>query len=205
GGDEKEKDKARNLMRKMVNSMSAKMEIGSPMASMYLLGHKDHYTSHKYKPFPWRSYVTFIRSFWLTELNTEKPEDNELGDSVPIGRQDGKFVATSGVDDYRYRPMVYSNVSLYEWIQCYDKKARNKRERLAFEEELRCARYADEREAIGKPREDMRHSFLPNHELFHSHAVWCDFRNVYKVIPNFIGGAIPRADRGDRNYYCLTI
>ncbi|KAJ6585466.1 hypothetical protein B0H19DRAFT_925087 [Mycena capillaripes] len=54
------KDNARHLMRKMVNSMSAKMEIGSPMASLYLLGNPDHYTSHKYVPFAWRPYVQFV-------------------------------------------------------------------------------------------------------------------------------------------------
>lgn len=31
-------DTPRTLMRQMINSMSTKMEIGSPMASMYLLG-----------------------------------------------------------------------------------------------------------------------------------------------------------------------
>jgi hypothetical protein len=37
------KDKARSkLMTKIVNSLSAKLEIGSPMASMYLLGNPDH-------------------------------------------------------------------------------------------------------------------------------------------------------------------
>lgn len=46
GGSARDKDNARHMMRKMVNSMSAKMEIGSPMASMYLLGNPDHYASH---------------------------------------------------------------------------------------------------------------------------------------------------------------
>ena len=34
---------ARSLVTKMVNALTAKLEIGSPMASMYLLGNPDHY------------------------------------------------------------------------------------------------------------------------------------------------------------------
>jgi len=35
-------------MTKIVNALIAKMEMGSPMASMYLLGNPDHYTGHKF-------------------------------------------------------------------------------------------------------------------------------------------------------------
>ncbi|KIJ22997.1 hypothetical protein M422DRAFT_86308, partial [Sphaerobolus stellatus SS14] len=41
----------------MVNNMTTKMEVGSPMACAYLLNHPDHYTSHKFRPFYWRQYV----------------------------------------------------------------------------------------------------------------------------------------------------
>jgi hypothetical protein len=67
---------ARTLMRQMINSMSTKMEIGSPMASMYILGNPDHYCSHKYVNFPWRSYVTFVKNYWYkTERRTDEDED----------------------------------------------------------------------------------------------------------------------------------
>ena len=45
-GKENIQASARNLVTKMVNALTAKLEIGSPMASMYLLGNPDHYTSH---------------------------------------------------------------------------------------------------------------------------------------------------------------
>ncbi|KAJ7605398.1 hypothetical protein DFH06DRAFT_898457, partial [Mycena polygramma] len=47
--------------------------------------------------------------------------------------------------------------------------------------------------------------FLAGHPLFRSHAVACDFSNMANVIPNFIGGAIPRSDKGDKTFYCTTI
>ncbi|KAJ7155809.1 hypothetical protein C8R46DRAFT_1295856, partial [Mycena filopes] len=192
-------------MRKMVNSMSAKMEIGSPMASMYLLGNPDHYTSHNYVPFAWRQYVQFVR--------------------------------TSAVDDYRYRPAVYSNLTLYEWIQCSKKKKRSVKERAEFEEEIeltRSLRPEYNKATAARPGEDhlntddddpleddpdedgdytsglgakrpVQHPFLPTHPMFNSHSVNCDFENLYRLIPNFIGGSVPRSDKGDRAAYCMTM
>ena len=66
------KDKARKLMTKIVNSLSAKLEIGSPMASMYLLGNPDHYTNFNFVPVYWQSFVTEARSSWERTLS-EKP------------------------------------------------------------------------------------------------------------------------------------
>lgn len=41
-------ESARKLLVKIVNALSSKMEIGSPLASLYLLGNPDHYTSHDF-------------------------------------------------------------------------------------------------------------------------------------------------------------
>ena len=98
------------------------MEIGSPMASLYLLGNPDHYTSHTYVTFAWRPYVQFIRKYWLQDVpEAENFEEKDDEERIPIGRLDGKFVPTSGVDDYRYRPGIYNNVTLFEWIQCSER------------------------------------------------------------------------------------
>ncbi|KAJ7171048.1 hypothetical protein C8R46DRAFT_895502, partial [Mycena filopes] len=251
GGDVKEKDQAKDMMRKMVNSMSAKMEIGSPMASMYVLGNPDHYASHSFVAFPWKAYVSFVRNFWTNrkEAVVSMDVDEEDDDSLPIGKQDGLFVAASGVDDYRFRPAVYNNVSLYEWVQCSDRKARSQKERDQFDYELSDSEdnlegemedddsefvtaasdgegssvrpdegYASDWEtdeedevilgkhaAILKNRKPQRHPFLPGHPLFLSHSASCNFENIGTTIPNFIGGALPRSDKGDRSYYCLAM
>ncbi|KAJ7793167.1 hypothetical protein B0H13DRAFT_1564325, partial [Mycena leptocephala] len=212
GGSEKSVENSRHLVQKMVNSMSAKMEIGSPMASMYLLGNPDHYASHNYATFAWRPYVQYIRGFWMTDYQDASMDSDEDEDErVPIGRQDGKFVPTSGVDDYRYRPVVYSSLNLYEWIQCSDKKKRTPQEKASFEEEIKLAKhyksdyYKAAMKRIDKSKKVRRHPFLPDHGLFSSHSVTCNFENLNKVIPNFIGGAISRSDKGDRAAYCMTM
>src|SRR5258708_18578695 len=58
GGTQKRKDKARSLLTKIVNAFTAKLEIGGPMASLYLLGNPDHYTNQNFIVFYWKSYVT---------------------------------------------------------------------------------------------------------------------------------------------------
>ncbi|KAJ7850579.1 hypothetical protein B0H13DRAFT_1905598 [Mycena leptocephala] len=202
-------DTAKTLMRQMINSMSTKMEIGSPMASMYILGNPDHYCSHK--------------------------------------------------------PLIYENVNLYEWVQCSEKKARSRKERREFEEQVKIHNEltendegiafnqdyepeydadsdlddfidddlaesdisiennsdsdndsdwnSEDEDAIIVEKENQkskahrvtRHPFLPAHEAaFMTHAVHCDFKKLDNIIPNFMGGAVPRADKGDREYYSLA-
>jgi hypothetical protein len=60
GGIQKRKDKARSLLTKFVNALTAKLEIGGPMASLYLLGNPDHYTNQYFIVFYWKSYVTEV-------------------------------------------------------------------------------------------------------------------------------------------------
>ncbi|KAJ7213365.1 hypothetical protein C8J57DRAFT_1017016, partial [Mycena rebaudengoi] len=63
GGSPQSKKNARVLVMQMVNSLSSKLQIGSPMASLYLLGNKDHYTNLDF----WKSYVAEVLKSWKTE------------------------------------------------------------------------------------------------------------------------------------------
>jgi Helitron helicase-like domain at N-terminus len=60
GGTQTRKDKARSLITKIVNSLTVKLEIGAPMASLYLLGNPDHYTNKDFVVFYWKGYVTSL-------------------------------------------------------------------------------------------------------------------------------------------------
>jgi hypothetical protein len=64
------REKARCLMSKVVNLLSAKMEMGAVMISMYLLGNPDHYTNHRFVPFYWQSFVTEAHKFWHPDEST---------------------------------------------------------------------------------------------------------------------------------------
>lgn len=58
-----EKEKARWLVGKIVNLLAVKLELGAPMLAMYLLGHPDHYTDHKFIPFYWKTFVNDVRNY----------------------------------------------------------------------------------------------------------------------------------------------
>ena len=58
------------LMTKIVNNLSAKMEIGGPLACLYLLGFPDHYCSHRFTSFYWQPYVHEVHSFWDSNIKS---------------------------------------------------------------------------------------------------------------------------------------
>ena len=127
GGTHKRKDKARSLLTKIVNALTAKLEIGGPMASLYLLGNPDHYTNHTFVVFYWKSYVTEVLKAW-------KQNSDVQSDKVIVLKNDnGEFVGSSTVDDYIYRPYELSDKSLYEWIQIYKRSKCTKAEQTKFQ------------------------------------------------------------------------
>lgn len=115
--------KGRSVITKIVNALTAKSEIGSPMASMYLLKHGDHYTSHMFQKFYWRPYVNTVKNEWESidvqaGNNVEHNEEPQTthDDKVMIAKNQNGIVAISPVLDYVYRPKKYEQVSLYNWI-----------------------------------------------------------------------------------------
>ena len=113
GGSLKRKEKARRILTQTINSLTAKMEIGGPMASLYLLGNPDHYTSHNFVPVYWKNYVREVLKSWRSEEDLEQT----LPEKLVIQRSDGKYVGFSSVHDYMYRPKIYEDKTLYEWVQ----------------------------------------------------------------------------------------
>jgi hypothetical protein len=127
GGDTTCKEKVRKIFTQVVNSLTAKMEIGSPMASLYMLGNPDHYTSHKFVPFYWKSYVKEAMNAWTDE--GEGGQIESLGDvkeNVIINKSNGNFIGLSKVDDYICRPTIYKSTCLYDWIRFATKKPKRR-------------------------------------------------------------------------------
>ena len=103
-------EKVRMLMTKIVNNLSAKMEVGVPLACLYLLGFPDHYVSHRFASFYWQSFVHEVQSYWDSNIDsTVKPK-------VSIVSIRGRVLGLSPVFDYIYRPQELENFSLYDWI-----------------------------------------------------------------------------------------
>ncbi|KAF6745772.1 hypothetical protein DFP72DRAFT_780197, partial [Ephemerocybe angulata] len=206
---------ARQMIMKVVNSLSSKMEIGAPMAALYLLKNPDHYTSHQFVPFYWKNYVSYVQGQWKAMMDLAEPaeddegmgpeDDAEPGDeeqgvphddifppdhsgtqeTVRISRSNGRYMAKSNTDDYRYRPAQMEHISLYEWVQC------------SMKHPLR---------ASHNPRQDLRWvRFLEDHPQFESQAVALDPDRRTRFVPHFIGPSLPRRDAGDKEEYCCAM
>jgi hypothetical protein len=111
GGTQKMKDKARSLLTQIVNALTSKLEVGAPMASLYILGNPDHYTNQNFVVFYWRSYLTEVLKAW------KQVGDVQLDKVVLLKNVDSEYIGLSTVDDYMYWPYQLSDKSLYEWIQ----------------------------------------------------------------------------------------
>ena len=131
GGDRTAKDKARSLITKMVNALTAASEIGGPMASMYLLKHPDHYTSHQFRPCYWRGYVLEVMRAWSDSKDITPEGKSTVVVDCEDDQDQGtkKIVALSPVIDYMYRPPEYESVTVYDWIRRYHKRPIPKRKR----------------------------------------------------------------------------
>ena len=147
-GNGTRKEKARKLMTKIVNSLAGKMEWGSPMASMYLLGNPDHYTNYTFTPFYWKSFVQEARKAWepqnmpctqnyppgQCDLSTACPNplakpiavvDDQPKEKVTIFKRNGRVIGLSPVHDYICRPLEFESTCLYDWIsRCQREKKR---------------------------------------------------------------------------------
>ena len=126
--------KPESLITKIVNNISARLEMGSPMVAMYLLQNPDHYTNHDFAHVFWKNYVTEARRPWLPK-DSEQEGENE---KVALLRHKGKIIGLSPVLDYICRPVELEDMCLYDWIRrCSRIKVRCKKEQelVVVEEE----------------------------------------------------------------------
>ena len=226
GGTLPMKEKARRVMIKVVNLLSAKMEMGAPMICMYLLDNPDHYTDHTFVPLYWQSYVTEACSYF-EETTLEKFEKHK----VALIKRKGRIVGLSPVFDYIYCPAELQNITLYDWIAQFKRvkipksDSKNKQENKNIEpvedslsDILSQSDFSDNNsldedfenileeyepvppKSIGKNM----YRYMPSHPLYTTHAAKFNPDNL-KTVPNLIGPPLPRRDQGDREYYCSTM
>jgi hypothetical protein len=153
GGTQKRKDKVRSLLTKIVKALTAKLEIGDPMAFLYLLGNPDHYTNKKFVVFYWKGFVTEALKAW-------KEGGDVQSDKVILLRNvDGEYIGLSTVD-YMYRLYELSEKFLYEWIQIFLRSKCTKAEQKKYQsqkhddvkptDDLECDQEKEKEEVQGK-------------------------------------------------------
>lgn len=129
GGSDARKEKGQKLMTKIVNSLSAKMEMGSLMISMYLLRKPDHYKSHKFSPFYWQSFVQECQRPWVhTDEASDVGQDGAKSEKVVIIKCNSQIISLSPILDYVYCSEDINSMCLYEWVtRCKCKKIPKKK------------------------------------------------------------------------------
>ncbi|KAF5328907.1 hypothetical protein D9611_014251 [Ephemerocybe angulata] len=213
-----ENDAARKLILKMANSLTSKIEIGGPMAAMYLLGHPDHYSSHDFVTLYWRPYVSYVLEKWDAITQTfetsgdpmdcegphlsssfESPTDDgdgtdsdvDSGDTTPSADTDTVTVSRS-----HGRILSKSNVDDYVMRPA-------ELDTVCLYDWIQCSvrKYVV---GIKKPSLKLL-KYLEGHPLRDTHRVLYDVGRMQLVVPNIIGPHLPRSDSDDRNYYCCTM
>ena len=239
-GDNTREEKARKLITSIVNSLTANLEIGGPMASLYLLGNPDHYTNYKFRPFYWRPYVNHNwRDHKVTSENVEDDHD-KIEDNLLLLKMESEYIGYSPTLDYIHRPTVYEDTCLYDWIRRFDKKKIYKRKPKAADndeldgydtdnleqideeldkqdlylnkvtdnddlsdDELDIMNDSVDEHIIIETKPKARFHFLSEHPQSSTHSVKLLPENK-SFVPNFVC-PVPRADSGDREYYCASM
>ncbi|KAJ3549575.1 hypothetical protein NM688_g5163 [Phlebia brevispora] len=216
---------AKKLICKIVNGLTARMEIGGPMLCTHLLGYPDHYTGHRFKVCSWVSYVGRVRRAWHTddEMSDDEPSDaTEHEEHVVLQRsKDGNLVGVSKLNDYVYRPVDMENMSLHEFLCCTNVEKMTPETRKQIES-ARTVHFSgvpiireyldgDHIEGEEDPENEDDHSdyrrpypFTSDHHNHETHAVFF-VKGGKRYVLNFIGGTLPRPDKGDREEYCMTM
>ncbi|KAF7977176.1 hypothetical protein HWV62_4617 [Athelia sp. TMB] len=226
GGDTKRQEKAKSLMTKIVNSLTSKSEIGAPLAALYLLGNPDHYTSHEFRSCYWKNYVRKATGHFL-KAEYRDPLPGELHEEKVTVRRDGdRYVGVSYVDDYVFRPQKWEDMNLYTWIRLAVKNKMSKAERaLIGNDQPDNQDSADEHSDMcdGNDLADIVEDecesepgntgegdgitddlFMPGHPERTTHRIKVA-EDDGTIVPNFMGGNLPRCDKGDREEYCSTM
>ncbi|KAI9064617.1 hypothetical protein FKP32DRAFT_1553053, partial [Trametes sanguinea] len=204
---------------KIVNALSGSSEIGGPAVCAYLLGHDDHYTDRTFKVFYWKSYVKTARNQCGAEMQSrsddvishDRPAEASVDESgehekVMLGITADGVVAVNKVNDYCCRPAFFESWTLYDFLVRTDVRKLRKTER--FQTHSRAADVDDDGFQSSGSSEadssDTAHKFVRGHALRSTHGVYVRRSEVPYVL-NFVGGSLPRPDRGDRDEYCFVM
>ncbi|KAH9840231.1 uncharacterized protein C8Q71DRAFT_795352 [Rhodofomes roseus] len=163
----------------MVNALSASAETGAPMC-MYLLNHPDHYISHIFKLFYWRSYKYEVMKAWTEEDILPTKYDHTTGCAKTQATQKLRAV-NEKVWDIKPLPRRRGGGPTTQYETDSDD------EMLLTKDTALQAEVAEKKYAAEQTHMAVRQ---PEH---------------FARVPNFVGGSLPRKDKGNREEYCLVM
>lgn len=213
-----ESDAARRLILKMANSLTSKLEIGGPMAAMYLLGNPDHYSSHTYVPLYWKQYVTYVLNEWdksnetfgmegcgtdpigplLSSFKTTPVEESQLEDDGSGEEDDNERHEEDKVMVTRSygRIMSRSHVDDYRLRPV-------ELESVCLYDWVQCSVRKPLGESKKLPHGHLR--YQENHPLAQTHTIQWDIEKMNTVVPNILGPYLPRRNEDDAEFHATTM
>ncbi|KAI0083674.1 hypothetical protein BDY19DRAFT_863793, partial [Irpex rosettiformis] len=212
---------ARLVITKIVNALTAQSEIGAPMAAMYLLDHSDHYTDHKFERFYWKHYINEVRDAYVTSLSPvhdymyrpEKYKDICLYDWIRLARkskQNKRQKKNKEIPENEWLVNTLicdSDNQLSDNESVLDSDSENNDD-LEYNDLLDDSvdKYPSKlNNGDGNSNEYHKFGFfLDDHPQCETHRVRVVEEKDARV-PDFIGGILPRKDKGNREEYCLTM
>ncbi|EJD54882.1 hypothetical protein AURDEDRAFT_52079, partial [Auricularia subglabra TFB-10046 SS5] len=112
----------------------------------------------------------------------------------------------SPIQDYMFRPIEHSGYCLYDWIRLYSKsktKQKVKKQVVQVVDGTDISKMVNLKQGEGV-QDSRRYHFTEGHSQVDTHTVFLD-NSLANMVPNFIGGSLPRRDAGDRDFYCCTM
>lgn len=198
---------ARGIIVKIVNALSGASEIGGPAVCAALLGNPDHYSSENFKVFYWYAYVQHATRTSVSTATAKLPEDRLLLVQTLEG-----VVGTQKLHDYLLRPTEHASWSLYDFLRRTDVRKLRGNQVFATSpvnddnhtDDSESDRSCEEGPVSHPVTAPSARRFQRNHPLFKTHGVYVKPEATAYVL-NFVGRALPRPDKGDREEYCLTM
>ncbi|KAF8219192.1 hypothetical protein L208DRAFT_1342413 [Tricholoma matsutake] len=195
GGSLKRKEIARKILTQTVNFLTAKMEIGGPMANLYLLGNPDHYTSHDFVPVYWKNYIREVLKPKMYEDKTLY-EWIQMATRVKVCKGQKHDVDIDDDELDLLSEVVQPSESKSNRVQNYESDAESDHLNLKdndrpfddnnlIDDDKNSNHIESDSETIGKLQ-----PFLRDHPLYKTHHV-CFDESKYKIVPNFVGGSLP--------------
>ncbi|PBK59986.1 hypothetical protein ARMSODRAFT_845549, partial [Armillaria solidipes] len=212
------KERARKVMTQMVNVLGAKTKLSSPMICSYLLNLPDHYTNHKFTTFYWKSFVkgmimgvspvedyihhppeleSWSLYDWICLCNrapnsaAKCSQANKNGEGPLILESEHDTDDDNVKDDGDSCGSGDNTVSLYKVKYAPDDSDSNDGD-------------GPIKKRVGRKTKIRRFKFTAEHPMYETHHIALHPEETRRV-PNFVGGLLPRVDKGDHEYYCLTM
>ncbi|KAI0337783.1 hypothetical protein BDW22DRAFT_1301228, partial [Trametopsis cervina] len=206
---------------KIVNGLTAKSESPGPMTCALLLGQPDHYTPESFRVCYWWPFAKYVENTAFC-IATDSASQNTQ-EKVILSCKDGRIIARNQIQDYILRPTEHQCLSLYDFLCTTVVKKITKQHRPHAPHSGECsdvdmdASTDGEEDSGDEPSDNTNeddvaeqnirpgtqyYKFQPEHPLSTTHGV---FFVKNPVLLNFVGGTLPRRDRGDREEYCRVM